>query len=68
MEIVEHTAKIIHAARMLGPVTPLPEEEVDKLRQLAEPAGVVIPLPGEDADEELIRRIEKAVRERLAGK
>lgn len=68
MEIVEHTAKIIHAARMLGPVTPLPEEEVDKLRRLAEPAGVVIPVPGEDADEELIRRIEKAVRERLAGK
>jgi L-fuculose-phosphate aldolase len=69
MEIVEHTAKIVHAARAIGPVTPLPEEEVDKLRRLAAPAGVVIPAPDADPDEEaLIRRVEDAVRKRLASR
>ena len=69
LEIVEHTAKIVHAARTIGPVTPLPEDEVDKLRRLAGPAGVVIPPPDADGEEEaLIRRVEDAVRKRLAGR
>ena len=68
MEIVEHTAKIIHAARAIGTVTPLPEEEVDKLRRLAEPSGVVIPPPETEVEEALIRRVEDAVRRRLAGR
>ena len=68
MEIVEHTAKIIHAARAVGTVTPLPEEEVDKLRRLAGPAGVVIPPPSGETEDDLIRRVEEAVRRRLAGR
>jgi L-fuculose-phosphate aldolase len=66
MEIVEHTAKIIHAARVLGPVVPLAEAEVEKLRRLAEPAGVVI--PSSSQDDELIARVEQEVRRRLGAK
>ncbi len=35
MESLEHIAKIYVAARQLGPVTPLPEAEQDRLRALA---------------------------------
>ena len=67
MEIVEHTAKIIHAARVIGPVAPLPAAEIEKLRRLAEPAGVVIPETPSD-DDELIARVEEEVRRRLGAK
>jgi L-fuculose-phosphate aldolase len=40
MEAMEHAAKITHAARVIGPVTPLPAREVDKLQQLARDLGI----------------------------
>jgi len=39
LESVEHTAKITHAARCLGPVSPLSERQVEKLRQVASKYG-----------------------------
>jgi ribulose-5-phosphate 4-epimerase/fuculose-1-phosphate aldolase len=35
MEAMEHAAKILHAAAQLGPLSPLPAVEVDKLQALA---------------------------------
>ena len=43
LETVEHTAQISLMARSLGPVRPLPKEEVEKLYTLAESAGVSWP-------------------------
>jgi L-fuculose-phosphate aldolase len=40
MEAMEHAAKITHAARVIGPVSPLPQPEVDKLQQLARDLGI----------------------------
>src|SRR2546423_5522120 len=40
LEAMEHAAKITHAARVLGPVAPLPPAEVDKLQQLARDLGI----------------------------
>lgn len=39
LESVEHTAKITHAARCLGEVSPLSERQVDKLREVARKYG-----------------------------
>lgn len=39
LESVEHTAKITHAARVLGDVSPLSERQVEKLRQVAQKYG-----------------------------
>jgi L-fuculose-phosphate aldolase len=39
LETVEHSAKITHAARCLGEVSPLSERQVEKLRQVAERYG-----------------------------
>ena len=39
LESVEHTAKITHAARCLGPVSPLSERNVEKLREVARKYG-----------------------------
>jgi len=36
MEKLEHTARVVLAARLQGPLTPLPPAEVEKLRRLAE--------------------------------
>jgi L-fuculose-phosphate aldolase len=36
MEKLEHTARVVLAARLQGPVSPLPEVEVEKLRRLGE--------------------------------
>ena len=43
MEAVEHSAKIIHAARALGEVRPLPTPEATKLAQLASQLGIPRP-------------------------
>ncbi|HEY7955517.1 MAG: class II aldolase/adducin family protein [Polyangia bacterium] len=40
MEAMEHAAKITHAARVIGPVAPLPPREVDKLQRLARELGI----------------------------
>jgi L-fuculose-phosphate aldolase len=40
MEAMEHAAKITHAARTLGPITPLPRIEADKLQTLAKELGI----------------------------
>jgi len=40
LEAMEHASKITHAARSLGPVTPLPAAEVDKLNALARSLGI----------------------------
>jgi L-fuculose-phosphate aldolase len=40
LEAMEHAAKITHAARVLGPVKPLPPREVDKLQALAKQLGI----------------------------
>ena len=40
MEAMEHASKITHAARVLGPVSPLPPHEVQKLQQLASKFGI----------------------------
>ena len=40
LEAMEHAAKITHAARVLGPVAPLPPHEVDKLQALAKQLGI----------------------------
>ena len=40
LEIVEHTAKIIHLARQVGSVSPLPPEEVEKLLRMREELGL----------------------------
>jgi L-fuculose-phosphate aldolase len=40
MEAMEHAAKITHAARVIGPVAPLPRVEVDKLQALASKLGI----------------------------
>jgi hypothetical protein len=37
---MEHAAKITHAARVIGPVAPLPPVEVDKLQELARKLGI----------------------------
>jgi L-fuculose-phosphate aldolase len=39
LESVEHTAKITHAARCLGEVSPLGERQVEQLRQVAKKYG-----------------------------
>lgn len=39
LESVEHTAKITHAARCLGDVQPLPERQVEQLREVAAKYG-----------------------------
>ena len=36
MEKLEHTARVMLAARLQGPVTPLPAEEVETLRRIGE--------------------------------
>lgn len=75
LESVEHTAKITHAARCLGDVSPLSEHQVEKLRQVAERYGwATIPkgcdecnacpngqLPPPHRREELSERINTAV-------
>jgi L-fuculose-phosphate aldolase len=48
LEIVEHSAKITHAARSLGPITPLPAHEVAKLQGIARAFG--IPQPPETCE------------------
>jgi len=40
MEAMEHASKITHAARAIGPVSPLPAHEVDKLQVLAQRLGI----------------------------
>ncbi len=40
MEAMEHASKITHAARAIGPVTPLPLHEVKKLQDLAIKLGI----------------------------
>jgi L-fuculose-phosphate aldolase len=40
LEAMEHAAKITHAARVLGPVAPLPPHEVAKLQVLAQQLGI----------------------------
>ena len=40
MEAMEHASKITHAARVIGPVTPLPAREVEKLQALAIKLGI----------------------------
>ena len=40
MEAMEHASKITHAARTLGPLTPLPGHEVEKLQSLARHLGI----------------------------
>jgi L-fuculose-phosphate aldolase len=40
MEAMEHASKITHAARTIGPVTPLPPHEVNKLQALAQKFGI----------------------------
>jgi L-fuculose-phosphate aldolase len=40
LEAMEHASKITHAARVLGPVAPLPPPEVDKLQELARRFGI----------------------------
>ncbi len=40
LEAMEHAAKITHAARVLGPVAPLPQHEVGKLQDLARRLGI----------------------------
>jgi L-fuculose-phosphate aldolase len=42
-ETLEHTAKITHAARVLGPVSPMPAHEVSKLNALVEKFGIPRP-------------------------
>jgi L-fuculose-phosphate aldolase len=36
MEKLEHTARVVLAARLQGPLPPLPEAETEKLRRLGE--------------------------------
>jgi L-fuculose-phosphate aldolase len=36
MEKLEHTARVVLAARLQGPISPLPESEVEKLRRMGE--------------------------------
>src|SRR5215831_20964423 len=43
LEVVEHSAHITHAARTLGPVAPLPEPEVEKLKDIARAFGIPQP-------------------------
>lgn len=43
MEALEHAAKIIHAARLLGDVTPLPVSAAQKLEKLAQRLNVPRP-------------------------
>ena len=43
LEKVEHSAEVILAARALGPVPPLPEEEVNLLRFMGQAAGYLPP-------------------------
>ena len=43
LEAMEHASKITHAARSIGPVTPLPKAEVDKLQALARALGIPRP-------------------------
>lgn len=40
LEVVEHSAKITHAANLVGPVSPLPEPEVRKLADIAKAFGI----------------------------
>ena len=40
MEAMEHASKITHAARVIGPISPLPQGEVDKLQALARALGI----------------------------
>jgi L-fuculose-phosphate aldolase len=40
MEAMEHASKITHAARVIGPISPLPPPEVEKLQALARAFGI----------------------------
>jgi L-fuculose-phosphate aldolase len=46
LETLEHTATVTHAARVLGPVTPLAERDVEKLRHVARALGLPEPPAG----------------------
>ena len=48
LETLEHAARILHAARQLGPVAPLSREQVARLRDLARELG--LPGPPPDCD------------------
>lgn len=41
LEVVEHTARITHLARQLGPIAPLAPGEVERVRQVATSAGLI---------------------------
>ena len=43
LEAMEHASKITHAARAIGPITPLPPAEVQKLEALAKQLGIPRP-------------------------
>ncbi len=49
LEALEHTARILYLARTLGPVEPLPADEVERLYALAEKAGIRWPFRSEAA-------------------
>lgn len=71
LESLEHTAKILYMARTLGPVEPLPAEEVERLYTLAEQAGIRWPFRAEAAcrragDERLVEAVVAQVLRRLA--
>jgi len=40
LESLEHTAKITWMARLLGPISPLPENEIQKLKRMAQAMGI----------------------------
>jgi L-fuculose-phosphate aldolase len=40
LEAMEHASKITHAARVIGPIKPLPPVEVEKLNALAKKLGI----------------------------
>jgi len=41
LEVVEHSARITHLARQLGPVSTLSEQEIGRIRAAAESAGLI---------------------------
>ncbi|MBN2360129.1 MAG: class II aldolase/adducin family protein [Deltaproteobacteria bacterium] len=41
LEVVEHTARITHLARQLGPIAPLTPDEVQRVQRAAESAGLI---------------------------
>jgi len=76
LESLEHTARITWMARLLGPLSPLPENEIVKLKRMAQAMGIKTSsltceqcniCDNKQTDQALIEKVVSLVLKRLSG-